>query len=143
MKYYIVDASFILAVFLERDEESRAIYDKLISEVENKKTILLAPSFTLFEVANALRFSKNFSEKDKWPVFEIWELISNAPINYYNYNDLHISFFSSIALLSRKLGTAFYDTYYHYLAMVLDGTFLTRDRAYYRKAKKLGNIKCF
>jgi len=139
MKYYIIDASVIVAIFIEKDKESKKIYLRLINEIEKKKALLLAPSFTLFEVANALRFSK----EDKWPVFDLWELISKAPIHYYNYNDLNISFFPSIALLSRKLGTAFYDTYYHYLAMILDGTFLTRDRAYYNKAKKLGNIKCF
>ena len=115
------------------------IFGKLFADSAKKKALLLAPSFTLFEVANALRFSK----EDKWPIFEIWELISKAPIHYYNYNDLNISFFPSIALLSRKLGTAFYDTYYHYLAITLDGTFLTRDREYFNKAKKLGNIKCF
>jgi predicted nucleic acid-binding protein len=139
MKYFIIDASVIVAVFVEKDKAALDIFGKLVSDSAKKKVLLLAPSFALFEVANALRFSK----EDKWPVFEIWELISQAPIHYYNYNDLNISFFPSIALLSRKLGTAFYDTYYHYLAMTLDGTFLTRDRAYFEKAKRLGNIQCF
>jgi len=143
MKNYIIDASVIVAIFIEKDTRSKKIYQQLIAEVENKEAVLLAPSFTLFEVANALRFSKEFSNEDRRPIFEIWELISNSPIHFYNYDDLHISFFSSIALLSRKLDTAFYDTYYHYLAITLDGTFLTRDKKYYAKAKKLGNIKCF
>ena|GEM_PF-1135371 len=139
MKNYIIDASVIVAIFIEKDKKSKKIYQQLIAEVENKKAVLLAPSFALFEVANVLSFSK----EEKWAVFELWELIRKTPINYFNYGDLHISFFPSIALLSRKLGTAFYDTYYHYLAITLDGTFLTRDKKYYAKAKKLGNIKCF
>jgi len=139
MKNYVIDASVIVAIFMEKDKESKRIYKRLIAELENNKAQLLAPSFALFEVANALRYSK----EDRWPVFDIWDLISRAPIHYYNYNDLNISYFPSIALLSRKLGTAFYDTYYHYIAMLLEGTFLTRDRAYFNKAKKLGNIQCF
>lgn len=136
---YIIDASVIVAVFLEKDKTALDVFRKIVAEANKKKVALWAPSFALFEMANALRFSK----EDKWPVFDIWDLIRKAPISYFNYNDLHISFFPSIALLSRKLGTAFYDTYYHYLAITLNGTFLTRDRQYYRKAKNLGNIRCF
>lgn len=136
---YIIDASVIMAVFLEKDKIALDIFSKIVTEAKKKKVALWAPSFALFEVANTLRYSK----EDKWLVFDIWDLIRKAPINYFNYNDLHISFFPSIALLSRKLGTAFYNTYYHYLAITSDGTFLTRDKKYFEKAEHLGNIKCF
>ena len=138
MKHCVVDASIILSIFLERDKKTFSEYRRLISLVEKRKVKLWAPDYMLFEVANVLGYSK----EEKWKIFTIWDLIRKAPIKYIGHNELNSSFFPSIALLSRKLGTSFYDTYYHYLAMIMEGTFLTRDKKYYQKAKKLGNIKC-
>jgi len=136
MKIYVIDSSIILSVGIEKDSRTISVYDNLIREVEKKKAQLLAPELLKYEVANGLRFSK----LEKEEVYIFWEYFKNSPIVY---TDVDKSFFPSVARLADKLGTTFYDTIFHYLAMVFDGTFLTRDKDYYRKAKKLGNIKCF
>jgi len=41
------------------------------------------------------------------------------------------------------LKASFYDTSYHFLAKLLKGDFITCDTEYFKKAKKLGNIKSF
>jgi predicted nucleic acid-binding protein len=123
-------------MILREDKMTTVEFKRVIKEVKKGSAILFSTTFFRHEVANGLRYSK----KSKWEILVIWEKFMKLPIACL---ELERNFLGSVANLSRKLGTTVYDTSYHYLAMVLDGTFLTRDKKYYQKAKKLGNIKCF
>ncbi|MBM3256250.1 MAG: type II toxin-antitoxin system VapC family toxin [Candidatus Moranbacteria bacterium] len=136
MKKYVLDASAVLSMVLSEDKDAMAIFLDLAEKAENQKVELYSTVFFRHEVANGLRYSN----KSKLEILEIWKYFVKLPIIC---GDPERNFLGSVANLSRKLGTTVYDTSYHYLAMITDGTFLTRDRGYYEKAKKLGNIKCF
>ncbi|MFH1183098.1 MAG: type II toxin-antitoxin system VapC family toxin [Candidatus Moraniibacteriota bacterium] len=136
MKDYIVDASVVLNMILKEDLQTAAIFQDLIKEAKKNKIKLWSTAFFRHEVANGLRYSN----KDRGEVLEIWEYFMKLPIACI---DLEKNFLGSVANLSHKLNTSVYDTSYHYLAMVLEGIFLTRDKKYYQKAKELGNIQCF
>jgi predicted nucleic acid-binding protein len=123
-------------MILKEDEKAVAIFLDLAKKVRRKEAELFATAFFRHEVANGLRFS----DKDKWEILGIWEKFMKLPITCI---ETERNLLGSIANLSRKLNTTVYDTSYHYLAMMFDGIFLTRDRSYYNKAKKLGNIECF
>jgi len=136
MKDYVIDASVVLNMILKEDMRSAKVFQDLIDKAKKNKIKLYSTAFFRHEVANGLRFS----DKKTWEVLEIWEKFMKLPIECV---ELERNFLGSVANLSYKLKTTVYDTSYHYLAIVLNGTFLTRDKKYYAKAKKLGNIKCF
>ena len=136
MKYYVIDASVVLNMILKDDKHTAPTFKALIADAKKNKIRLFSTAFLGHEVANGLRYS----DKKKEEVLEIWEYFIKLPIARI---ELEKNFLGSVANLSRKLDTTVYDTAYHYLAMVIEGTFLTRDKKYYQKAKELGNIKCF
>jgi predicted nucleic acid-binding protein len=136
MKDYVIDACVVLSMILKEDKKATAFCQNLIMETEKNKARLWSTFFFRHEVANGLRYSN----KDKREVLEIWEKFMKLPITCI---ELERNFLGSVANLSRKLDISIYDTSYHYLALILNGTFLTRDREYYQKAKRLRNIQCF
>jgi len=134
MKKYVIDSSIILSVGIEKNPKTTVLYSDLIRKIEKKKVKLYAPVLLKYEVANGLRFSALSKEE----LYKFWDCFSDAPIIYF---DVDKSFFSTVARLAKKMDTTLYDTIFHYIAMVIDGTFLTRDKKYYQKARILGNIE--
>lgn len=134
MKDYIIDASVALCMALKEDQETVKRMGSLVKKVERRKARLWSTVFFRQEFCNGLRYS----DKNKEEILIIWRRFQKLPIINA---ELERNFLSSVIILSKKLNTTVYDTAYHYLAMILNGTFLTRDKKYYQKAKKLGNIE--
>jgi predicted nucleic acid-binding protein len=86
------------------------------------------------EVANGLRFGIS----DPTGAQPILAKFFEIPIHYFFLTPEQTS---EIVSLSYGLSTTVYDTSYHFLARLLGATFITCDRAYYQKAKALGNIE--
>lgn len=134
MTRYIIDASVVLSALIEKNHKAATALKTIIAAAEKKQLEIYTPSFMLLEVANGVRFSlpNNVS------ALLIYERLLKLPITYFSFNQDHIK---NILTLSYELKTTVYDTSYHHLARLLDGMFLTCDRAYYLKAKTIGNIK--
>jgi len=62
----------------------------------------------------------------------------DLPIEFFVLKPAH---FLKILQTAYFLETSFYDASYYFLAKLLKGDFVTSDYDYFKKAKKLGNIK--
>ena len=134
MNCFVLDASFILSAILEyRLDASKKIKD-IYKQADHGKTEIYSIPLLPLEVANGLRFQL----RDEKKALLFLEKFSGLSIRYLSSTPNQVS---EILTLSYKLQTTVYDTSYHFLAIVLDGIFLTCDREYFHKAKKLGFIE--
>jgi len=133
MKKYVFDASVLLRAILDKEEKAARKVKEIFSEVGSKKAEAYSSSFLVLEFANGVRFSLN----DSSYALLVWERFAELPINFFSFNQNHLQ---EILKLSYQLNTTVYDTSYHFLAKLLGGTFVTCDKQYYQKAKKLGDI---
>lgn len=125
MKQYVIDASIVVGVILAQSPYSL----KKLKEYRVHSVSLLPA-----EVANAIRFQL----KDKLDGKTALGKFLKLPIELHT---LDLRQMPNILEMSYSLHTTVYDTCYHYLAMELGIIFLTADRQYYQKAKKLGSIE--
>ncbi len=134
MKIYVIDASILLCGLLNEKENIADKLQNLFKQVE-KKHLQIYSSFLLpLEVANGLRYSitdKNLSQKT-------FTKFGALPIFYFSFKPEHVQ---KALDLSYDLKTSVYDTSYHVLAKLLQGTFLTCDKQYYLKAKDFGSTE--
>jgi predicted nucleic acid-binding protein len=131
---YIIDASVILKVILKENVSVSNKYNKLVEMVKNKKAEFYSVKFLKTEVANGIRFG----ERDKELGLKIYDIFLGLPIKYITLSKQQ---YKNCLKLSYGLDTTVYDTSYHVLAKVYNGTFLTCDQEYYKKAKILGDIE--
>lgn len=134
MNTYIFDASLVMAVILKENDQAISFVKKIEREIKNGKAKIIVPSFLLLELSNALRFkiiNKDKAERAFLSFFKI-------PVSLENFAVEQVK---EIQGKAYEMGTTVYDTSYHYLAKMLDGTFITCDRNYFGKAKLWGNIK--
>lgn len=125
MRQYIVDSSVIVGLILAQSPYPR---EKL------KEAEIHSVSFLSFEVANAFRFQLKNKSDGKLAFTKFLKL----PISFHS---LDLRQMTSVLDLAYTLNTTVYDTCYHFLAMELGMVFLTGDRQYFEKAKKLGSIE--
>lgn len=134
MNTYVFDASVVINVILKEDKDTYSFVQKITREIRCGKAKIVIPNFMLLELSNALRFKlldKNRAQKAYLSFFK-------TPVEFQNFS---IDQVLEIQNQAYELGTTVYDTSYHYLAKILDGTFVTCDKNYYSKAKSWGNIK--
>uniref|UniRef100_A0A7C6EFM5 Ribonuclease VapC n=1 Tax=candidate division WOR-3 bacterium TaxID=2052148 RepID=A0A7C6EFM5_UNCW3 len=126
----VLDASVILKWFIEENdsEKARAILNRYIKG----DFIIVVPDFLLYEVANVLKYSGAFSEKE----------VTEAITSLY---DLEIKIISSLPdviktmiKLSFQKGITSYDAIYLALAMELQVPLITAD---VRLSHKINDIK--
>jgi len=134
MKNYIIDASVIVSMLLHKDENILEVIEKIFIETEKGKARIWAPELLHYEVSNALRFSV----KEKALTQEFFDTYLQFPIKYFSLNDIHLREAINYSYIQN---TTVYDTSYHFLALLLNGTLYTRDKKYYKNAKGLGLIK--
>lgn len=131
MKKYIIDASVIVTSF---SDQSGSVSEKFRSLVKEKGSQLISTVFLDFEVANAIRFL----DKNTLKVKEYLDAFFKLPIRRVQLNSGQIQEIVNICVTNN---TTVYDTSYHYLAISMDGIFVTCDHDYFQKAKHLGYIK--
>lgn len=131
---YILDASFVLGSILEDNPVAFKKIKSINRQVEDVKAEIYSLPLLPLEVANGLRFRL----KDNKKALLFLDKFSGLPIKYF---PLSFNQISEILILSYTHQTTVYDTSYHFLALLLDGIFLTCDEDYYRKAKELNHIE--
>lgn len=131
---YVVDASVILSSLLEQEKGTHKKSEKILKLAELGKVELMSHSLLSLEVANGLRFKG----KDSDIIKGLYKTFLELPINII---ELTSSQCEETLSISYELGTTVYDTSYHILAKAYGATFLTSDREYFKKAKKLGDIE--
>ncbi|HLD27042.1 MAG TPA: type II toxin-antitoxin system VapC family toxin [Patescibacteria group bacterium] len=133
MKKQVLDASIIMTALINEEKKVSHFLEELLHSLQEKKIEIYSTPFMQYEVANGLRFS--FTDEQK--SIEIFNKLSEIPIKIFFLNALQLK---ETIILSYQLKTTVYDTAYHYIAQLIDGLFITCDRAYYQKAKHLKHI---
>ncbi len=134
MKTYLVDASVVLKSLLVSHVRVQKEFQKVLHEVTEHKTLVYTTPLIVAEVANGLRFSTRDEAIAQKTIDEFFRL----PIKFL---DVTQEQWKKALVVSYKQGTTVYDTIYHVVALAIDATFLTCDSAYFKKAKKSGNIQ--
>ncbi len=136
MKSYVVDASVILRSILPPDHTSTVPQRlrRLFKQADTDKSEIASIPLLMIEIANGLRFHWTDPQLAQASMAQIKRL----PIRIIPFTSEQIE---DALMLSYKLQTTVYDTCYHLLARLLDATFITCDRRYFEKAKRLGNIE--
>ncbi|MBI4067338.1 type II toxin-antitoxin system VapC family toxin [Candidatus Gottesmanbacteria bacterium] len=134
MTICIIDSSVILTSLLNLKPTSEKKFKNILQQQKKGSTEVYSTSFLSLEIANGLRFTI----KDSTLAKEVFDKFSALPIQYFSLNASQIK---EILEISYELQTTVYDTSYHFLAQLLDGTFYTCDEKYYQKAKALGKIE--
>lgn len=130
MKTYIIDASVLVSSLMGNRPEIRRRFGKLFADKKSKITSI---PLVRLEFANGLRFSGCSQEQ----AVEAFEKMIDLPISIFDIKPIHILEAMKQAFATR---TTVYDCSYHYAAILLNGTFVTCDKEYYRKAKSLKHI---
>lgn len=136
MNIYVFDASLVVAVILKENSQAVGFVKKIERAVKNGKAKIVVPSLLLLELSNALRFKiveKDRAERAFLSFFKI-------PVSLESFTVEQVK---EIQGKAYEMETTVYDTSCHYLAKMLDGTFITCDQTYFQKAKSWGNIKLF
>lgn len=134
MKIYSLDASVILFFFREKESLVAQRVKNILREVKQNKANLYSHQFLFLELANGLRYSCKKQED----ALIIYTQIGHLPVKAFELSHKHIQ---EVIKLSYQLNTTVYDTSYHYLAKILGGIFLTCDKEYYKKARKISDIE--
>lgn len=134
MTAYILDASVVVNLLLGKENRAAAAVKRILKEAEKGKTKTYSSPLLIFEVGNSLRYALT----DSLIADEPFQQFLDLPISYFEFEQGH---HLQILKQSYSLKTSFYDTSYHFLAQLLDGTFLTADEDYFKKAKNLGHIE--
>lgn len=134
MKNFVVDASYVAAFLLKEtvfvEKSFRDIYKLSLS----KSAAIYSSPILVSELTNILRFK--FLDVEE--ATDVYRAFLDLPILSYSLSG---SDWEDILKLSYELDTTVYDTSYHAVARLLGGTFLTCDKKYFQKAKKLGGIE--
>lgn len=134
MKVYVLDASVVLTFLLGKNTFLVKNFTKILKQTKSGQIKFYSSYLLPLEVGNGLRYSL----EDNKLASEILEKFLKLPLEFFVFSATH---YTKILNLSYQLETSFYDTSYHFLAMLLKGIFLTADKEYFEKGKKLGNIK--
>ena len=127
----IIDASVLLTAIIGNNKNAE---EQLKTILHNKTRSPSVLPFTATEFTNGVRFSTRDKALAKQALNRF--ITIGLPILLIAPSDLH-----AIIDLSYRLGTTVYDTAYHYMAIMHDGTFITCDRNYQKKASTLGHIE--
>lgn len=128
---YVVDASVLIKWCFQKEDFANAAL-KLREDYAHSKVELVVPGHTFFEIVNVISL--------KSPGLALSFLSHLLALNVKEYY-LNLSF-SALALeiVKKCQGVAFYDAFYHALAISLGATFITADEKYFKKAKSFKGI---
>lgn len=134
MDTYVLDASVVVSLLLGKDNRAATAVKNILEEAEKGQTKAYSLPLLVFEVGNSLRYAL----VDSLLADEPFQQFLDLPISYFELEEGH-----NLQILkeSYSLKTSFYDTAYHFLALLLGGIFLTANGEYFKKSKHLGHIK--
>jgi predicted nucleic acid-binding protein len=128
----VVDASIALTWCFE--DEVTAATEAVGNQVDADGAIV--PALWRLEVGNALLLAERRGRLDKRGVEQRLALLSTLPISIDAETDAHA--WNDTILLARAERLTLYDAAYLELAIRIDGTLATLDRALMRAARHLG-----
>ena len=121
----VVDASVVVKWFNPEELSTKAL--KLRSKYTNAQVRLFAPNLLAYEVINALRWNKEFNEKD---VLSASQSLKDIGIVYKDFS------LESAIKIAYRYGLTVYDATYLALAKELHGLLVTADKKLIEKRKK-------
>jgi predicted nucleic acid-binding protein len=128
---FVPDASVLLKWVLRSDDEADTRTAlALKSAWLDESCDLLLPTLWVFEVGNVLGLKQPAAAPALLQALIDLGIREEPPHEYL----------SSACGLMRTHGVTFYDAAYHALAIRANGTLLTADRAYERKARRAGHV---
>ena len=131
MKQYVIDTSVVMKYLANKDSTVGVWFSKALKDKQIK---LLSSDLFHFEVANAIRYSPTPEENMSEQIMAALSL----PIKIIKISDKG---FSKIAKMAKENETTVYDTSYHFLAISMDGIFVTCDRDFFQKSNHLGYVE--
>lgn len=133
MNIYVVDASVAIKWFVD-DDDTEANIDQatqLLIAAQRQDALFLQPPHWVSEVAAVLaRLTPKTAGRSVDAILALaFVKTANKPTHYQRA--------ISLAL---ELDHHLFDTFYHAIALEMNGTLITADERYYKKAKRLGSI---
>lgn len=127
---YIVDASVIIKWIAKEDFSGHAL--KLRNDFLKNKIELGIPEFAYYEVSNY--FAKHI------PTVALLFLSQLFMLKMTEFRLSLKNSAKSISIMNQVRQISFYDASYHATAIENNGTFITADEKYYRRAKSFKHI---
>lgn len=127
----VLDSSVALK-WIFADEEGADHAERIRNEHVSGRNEIAVPSLFCYEIANVLATKVKLSAEE---ALEAFELISAFEFNVYELDETE---YSESMALSMKHKVSVYDASYHVLANRLGSRFLTADRKFWEKVKRLG-----
>lgn len=128
---YIADASVILKWFIKENNRTEAL--KLKQDFLNNKIELGIPTLAYYEV-------NNYTVRTK-PMEALFFLSQLFMLQMIEFGITLENSSKSMEITGKFAKISFYDAAYHALAIQNNGTFITADENYYKKAKSLKHIR--
>jgi len=130
---YVIDSSVAIK-WLTNEEPFKEEAVKVFDDYFNEKIELVVPDIFWWELGNY--FGRKLDSKTAY--ISIQTIKKNRMRTYMLSNDM---FMKSLRIMTKDAGISFYDASYHALAIQIGGTFLTSDKKYYQKKRRLGSIQ--
>jgi predicted nucleic acid-binding protein len=129
----VLDASVILKWFIEENysDKARKIQDDYLAGKIN----LIVPDLLLYEVSNALRFNRSFSESD---IKQVLDSLSELRLDVFPVN---YELAKSAVKISYNFKLTVYDAIYVSLAIETKSDFITADKEMFEKLQKIPSVK--
>lgn len=124
----VIDASVVTKWYSEEEETAKAIQYK--DEHVNRRIDLIAPALLLYEVANALNYKPDFTEKDvKNSISALIDLSLSIKLPTKEVMEKTVT-------IARKYDLSIYDSSYIALAESLNIKMVTADEKLWEKMKE-------
>lgn len=132
-KLLVLDASVLLTWTLKGSgENDAASAAKLLASWTNGDIDILLPALWAYEVANMLWRSNPSEAEEAMDIF----------LGYsFREADLSPAISKRTYSLVRKCRVSYYDAVYHAVALAHEGTLVTADAAYHRRAAGIGRVR--
>ena len=128
----ILDSSVIIDLVSRKKEYTQAC-QKLMHDITYGNVDIAILPLVYWEVGNwAIRHHPKMATELISSIL-LWDTIEH-PLDIYVIG-------KAVDIAARYKGTTFYDASFHALAIILGGTFLTNDKAYYKATHTLGHVR--
>ncbi len=130
---FVLDASVIIKWFSE--EEFTDVALKFRSKFVEKEIEIVVPDLLLYEISNALRYNRTFSEED---VKEAVKTLIDMDISILVPSQDTVNLAIKLAF---KHNITFYDAFYIALSEILNVYFITADEKLYENVAEIPRVK--
>ncbi len=134
MKTYVLDTSIIIKWFSEYDEDDLDKALNLRNNILTNKCSIITPDLMLYELANALRYNTQFTDKD---VKDAIKSVIDIGLDVRKVEAIVITRAVEIAF---KYNVTVYDAYFLALSQTEKKPFITADYKFIKRLKDFKNI---